>query len=103
LNVDRSAIAQEAAEADKVAATIAKVEASLPFVQREAEIHRQATKIELSNRVAYLEAEGKLLDQAARTHCRGVLELWSTCLRSNVGGFPEVTSPPEVSITESCY
>ena len=88
---------------DEVTAAIAKLEASLPFVQQEAEVRRQATKIELSNRVAYLEAEGKLLDQAARTHCRGVLELWSACLRSNVRGFPEATSPPEVSITESCY
>jgi hemolysin D len=66
LNVDRSAIAQEAAEADEVAATIATLEASLPFVQQEAEVRRKATKVESGNRVAYLEAEGKLLDQAAR-------------------------------------
>jgi hypothetical protein len=56
LNVDRSAIAQEAAEADEVAATIATLEASLPFVQQEAEVRRKATKIDLGNRVAYLEA-----------------------------------------------
>ena len=74
-DVDRSAIAQEAAEADEVAATIATLEASLSFVQQEAEVRCKATKIELGNRVAYLEAEGKFLDQVARTHCRGVLDL----------------------------
>ena len=63
-DVDRSAIAQEAAEADEVAATIATLEASLSFVQQEAEVRRKATKIKLGNRVAHLEAEGKFLDQA---------------------------------------
>ena len=92
-DVDRSAIAQEAAEADEVAATIATLEASLSFVQQEAEVRRKATKIELGNRVAYLEAEGKFLDQAARTHCRGVLDLWSTCLCFFVVG-PPVSERP---------
>jgi hemolysin D len=69
-DVDRWAIAQEAAEADEVAATIATLEASLSFVQQEAEVRRKATKIELGNRVAYLEAEGKFLDESPR--CRSV-------------------------------
>jgi hypothetical protein len=48
-----------------------------PLWSRRQKVCRKATKIELGNRVAYLEAEGKFLDQASRTHCRGVLELWS--------------------------
>jgi membrane fusion protein, hemolysin D len=60
--VDRQ-IAEKAAEADEVAATIAKLEASLPLVQQEAEVRRKAMEIEFGNHIAYLEAQAKFLDQ----------------------------------------
>jgi membrane fusion protein, hemolysin D len=56
-------IAQKRAEADGVAATIAKLEASLPLVQQEAEIRRKAMQIEYGNQIAHLEAQTRLLDQ----------------------------------------
>jgi hemolysin D len=56
-------IAQKREEADGVAATIAKLEASLPLVQREAEIRRKAMEIEYGNQIAYLEAARDALER----------------------------------------
>ena len=56
-------IAQKSAEAEEVAATIAKIEASMPLVEDEAELRRKAMQIEFGNRVAYLEAQTKLVEQ----------------------------------------
>jgi hemolysin D len=56
-------IAQKAAELEEVAAMIAKLEASLPFVEQEAEVRRKAMLIEFGNRVAYLEAQTRLVEQ----------------------------------------
>jgi membrane fusion protein, hemolysin D len=56
-------IAQKIAEADEIAATIAKLEASLPFVMEEADIRRKAVAIEYGNRIAHLDAQIRLADQ----------------------------------------
>jgi hemolysin D len=56
-------IAQKSAEAEEVAATIAKIEASMPLVEEEADVRRKAMQIEFGNRIAYLEAQTKLVEQ----------------------------------------
>jgi hemolysin D len=56
-------MAQKAAEAEEVAATIAKLEASMPLVEEEADVRRKAMQIEFGNRIAYLEAQAKLVEQ----------------------------------------
>jgi hemolysin D len=56
-------IAQKAAEAEEIAATIAKLEASLPFVTEQAEIREKAMSIEYGNRIAHLDAQIRLTDQ----------------------------------------
>lgn len=56
-------IAQKIAEADESAATIDKLEASLPLVQQEAEIRRKAMEIQYGNQIAYIEAQARFLDQ----------------------------------------
>jgi membrane fusion protein, hemolysin D len=56
-------IAQKIAEADEIAATVTKLEASLPFVTEQADIRRNAMKIEFGNRIADLDAQIKLADQ----------------------------------------
>jgi hemolysin D len=56
-------IAQKVAEVDEAEATIAKLEASLPLVEEEATVRRNAMKIQFGNRIAYLEAQAKLVDQ----------------------------------------
>jgi len=60
--IDRQ-IAQKNAEADEIAATIAKLEASLPLVEQEAEIRRKAMQIEYGNRIADLQAQTRLVEQ----------------------------------------
>jgi hemolysin D len=56
-------IAQKTAEAQEVAGTIAKLEASLPLIEQLAELRRKAMAIEFGNRVAYLEAEARATEQ----------------------------------------
>jgi len=56
-------IAQKAAEADETEAMIAKLQASLPLVEEEATVRRNAMNIQYGNRIAYLEAQTKLVDQ----------------------------------------
>lgn len=56
-------ILQKVAEADEIAATIAKLEASLPFLTEQAEIRRHAMAIEFGNRIAHLDAQIRLADQ----------------------------------------
>jgi hemolysin D len=56
-------IAQKFAEADGIAATIAKLEASLPFVTEQADIRRKAMAIEYGNKIAHLDAQIRLADQ----------------------------------------
>jgi hemolysin D len=56
-------IAQKLAEADEVAATIAKLEAGLPFIEQTAEVREKLMKMEYGNRIAHLEAQLKLSDQ----------------------------------------
>jgi hemolysin D len=56
-------IAQKVAEADEIAATIAKLEASLPFLAEEADVRRKAMAIEFGNRIAHLDAQIRLADQ----------------------------------------
>ena len=56
-------IAQKNAEAEEIAATIAKLTASLPMVEDLAELRRKAMQIEFGNRVAHLEAQIRLSEQ----------------------------------------
>jgi hemolysin D len=56
-------IAEKAAEADEIAATIAKLEESLPFLIEQADIRKKAMSIEFGNRIAHLDAQMKLADQ----------------------------------------
>ena len=56
-------IAQKVAEAEEIAATIAKLEASLPFVAEQADIRRKAMAIEFGNKIAHLDAQIRLMDQ----------------------------------------
>jgi len=56
-------IAQKTAEAEEVAATIAKLQASLPLVQETADVRRKAMQIEFGNRIAYLDAQTRLVEQ----------------------------------------
>lgn len=56
-------IAQKVAESEGIAATIAKLEASLPFVTEAADIRRKAMAIEFGNRIAHLDAQIRLVDQ----------------------------------------
>jgi hemolysin D len=56
-------IAEKFAESETIAASIAKLQASLPMVRDEAEVREKAMKIEFGNKIAYLEAAVKLLDQ----------------------------------------
>jgi hemolysin D len=56
-------ILQKIAEAGEIAATIAKLEASLPFVAEQADIRQHAVAIEFGNRIAHLDAQIRLADQ----------------------------------------
>jgi hemolysin D len=56
-------IAEKSAESDEVAASIAKVQGSLPLIRDEASVREKAMKIEFGNKIAYLEAAAKLIDQ----------------------------------------
>jgi hemolysin D len=56
-------IAQKAAEATETEGTIAKLQAALPLLEEEATVRRNAMNIQFGNRIAYLEAQTKLVDQ----------------------------------------
>src|SRR5450756_243905 len=56
-------IAQKAAEAEEIAATIDKLEAGLPFISETAELREKLLKQEFGNRLAYLDAQLKLSEQ----------------------------------------
>jgi hemolysin D len=56
-------IEQKVAEAEGIDAMIAKVDASLPYVEETATIRRKAMAIEFGNRIAYLDAQARLVDQ----------------------------------------
>src|SRR6202021_680967 len=56
-------IQQKAAESQSVVATIAKIDAALPLVEEEASVRQKAMAIQYGNRIAYLDAQTKLVDQ----------------------------------------
>jgi hemolysin D len=56
-------IAQKVAEAESIAATIAKSQAALPLLDQTAEIRRKAMEIQYGNRIAHLEAQLRLTEQ----------------------------------------
>ncbi|KJC54170.1 hemolysin secretion protein D [Bradyrhizobium sp. LTSPM299] len=56
-------IGQKRAEAESIAATVAKIDASLPLVEQTAKIRRDAMQIQYGNQIAYLDAQTRLLDQ----------------------------------------
>jgi hemolysin D len=56
-------IDQKSAEAEEIAATIAKLEASLPLVQETADVRQKAMQLEYGNRIAHLDAQTKLVEQ----------------------------------------
>jgi hemolysin D len=56
-------IAQKAAEADSIAALIAKLEAALPLLIDAADVREKVMKMQFGNRIAHLEAQLKLTDQ----------------------------------------
>lgn len=56
-------IAQKEAEAAEVSATVDKLQATLPMVQGEADIRTKLKEMEFGNKLAWLEAEEKLIDQ----------------------------------------
>lgn len=56
-------IAQKRAEVDSVLAAIAKIDASLPLVEETASVRRKAMEIQYGNRIAYLDAQTRFLDQ----------------------------------------
>jgi hemolysin D len=56
-------IDQKLAEAQSVTAAIAKIDASLPLVEESASVRRKAMEIQYGNRIAYLEAQTRLVEQ----------------------------------------
>lgn len=56
-------IAEKMAEAEEIAATIDKLQASLPFLEEEADVRRKAMEIEFGNKIAHLDAQIRLADQ----------------------------------------
>ncbi|MGJ4927438.1 HlyD family type I secretion periplasmic adaptor subunit [Bradyrhizobium sp. HKCCYLS2038] len=56
-------IAQKRAEAQSIEATIAKIDAALPFLQETADIRRNAKEIQYGNQIAYIDAQSRLIDQ----------------------------------------
>jgi len=56
-------IQQKDAEAAEVSATVDKLQATLPMVQGEADIRTKLKEMEFGNKLAWLEAEEKLIDQ----------------------------------------
>jgi hemolysin D len=56
-------ITQKRAESDEAIATIAKLKASLPLVEQEADLRRKIMEMQWGNKIAYLEAQQRLVEQ----------------------------------------
>ncbi len=56
-------VEQKRAEAQSTLAAIAKIDASLPLLEDGATIRRKAMEIQFGNRIAYLDAQTRLVDQ----------------------------------------
>jgi hemolysin D len=56
-------IEQKSAESQSITATIAKIDASLPLVEEGATVRRKAMEIQYGNRIAFLDAQTKLVEQ----------------------------------------
>jgi hemolysin D len=56
-------IEQKQAEQQSIIATIAKIDATLPLVEEQATVRRKAMEIQYGNRIAYLDAQTKLVEQ----------------------------------------
>ena len=56
-------IEQKRAEADSITATIAKIDATMPLVEEQASVRRKAMEIQYGNRIAYLDAQTKFVEQ----------------------------------------
>jgi hemolysin D len=56
-------IEQKDAETESINAAIAKIDAAMPFVEETATIRRKAMAIEYGNRIAYLDAQTRLVEQ----------------------------------------
>ncbi len=56
-------INQKQAEAQSVIAAIAKIDGSMPLLEETADIRRKAMEIQYGNRIAYLDAQSRLVDQ----------------------------------------
>lgn len=56
-------IAEKQAEGEEATATLAKLQASLPLVEQEAELRRQVMQMQFGNRVAWYEAQERLVEQ----------------------------------------
>ncbi len=56
-------IQQKSAEAESTKATIAKIDAAMPYVEEGATIRRKAMEIQYGNRVAYLDAQTRYVEQ----------------------------------------
>jgi hemolysin D len=55
-------IEQKDAETESINAAVAKIDASMPFVEETATIRRKAMAIEYGNRIAYLDAQTRLVE-----------------------------------------
>src|ERR1700730_6975857 len=56
-------IEQKQAESQSIIATIAKIDATLPLVEEGANVRRKAMEIQYGNRIAYLDAQTRLVEQ----------------------------------------
>jgi hemolysin D len=56
-------ISQKQAESQSVSAAVAKIDASMPMVEETATVRRKAMDIQYGNRIAYLDAQTRLVDQ----------------------------------------
>jgi hemolysin D len=56
-------IEQKRAESDSITATIAKIDTTMPLVEEQATVRRKAMEIQYGNRIAYLDAQTKLIKQ----------------------------------------
>jgi hemolysin D len=56
-------IEQKVAEAQSVTATIAKIDATLPLMAEEASVRQKAMEIQYGNRIAWLDAQTRLIEQ----------------------------------------
>jgi len=59
--------AQKQAEAEEIAATIAKLQASTPILAQQVDVRQQAMNIQFGNKLAYLEVQQRLVEQQHET------------------------------------